>query len=228
MSNIILDECKVWKSYLLMKEWFPRMSDGKEAFFKELALTCPYFDPEVQSINGLYVDMLWDKVLFSITESDTYAITYKGVFKFLDNKHEAITFIKQINDNEKIQIGENTIKENIQLHRDVGITASLPSTYTKDEKSFKKYLVKGLLIDRLKILHDLDIKYPNQENNTQKEDDFEYIKIKRALNRNEIGLRSNGGKQLISFLFGDDFSTINTHQQNINILQILIEEERHF
>jgi hypothetical protein len=86
----------VWKSYLQMKEWFPRMSDGKEAFFRDLALACPTFDPEVQSVNGLYVDILWDKVLFSITESDDYAITYKGVFKFLEDKHEAITYIKQI------------------------------------------------------------------------------------------------------------------------------------
>ena len=70
---------------------------------------------------------------------------------------------------EKIQISENAIiKEGIKLQRDVGVTAFLPSAYTKDEKSFKKDLVRGLLIDRLKILHDFEIKYPNQEDNTQK------------------------------------------------------------
>lgn len=80
-----MTEGLIWKNYQTIKQYFPSITLEKETFIKELSLLLPEVDVDIQSMDGLYIDILWNNVIFSITDKDNYAITYDGKFSFFKN-----------------------------------------------------------------------------------------------------------------------------------------------
>lgn len=85
----------ILQGYQNLKCHYPNISVMKEEFFQSLSKCLPSEDPEIQSSDGLVVDVLWDKVIISITENDALSITANGAFKYFECCLEAIDFIKK-------------------------------------------------------------------------------------------------------------------------------------
>jgi hypothetical protein len=84
----------IWKSYQIMKQHFPNISPNKEEFFKKLCENLPIeSDPEIQSCDGLYIDVLWESLTLSITIDDKYSITCEEEFEYFDNSGESLDYI---------------------------------------------------------------------------------------------------------------------------------------
>lgn len=83
----------IWKSYQLIKQYFP--NSYMDDFFKQLSMLSES-DPEVQSCDGLYIDVMWENLTLSIADH-SYSISHKE-FHYFDNATDALDYIKMIDD----------------------------------------------------------------------------------------------------------------------------------
>lgn len=83
----------IWKSYQLIKQHFP--NSCMDDFFKQLSILSKS-DPEIQSCDGLYIDVMWENLTLSITDN-SYSISHEE-FHYFDNATDALDYIKMIHD----------------------------------------------------------------------------------------------------------------------------------
>ena len=77
-----------------MKKHFPLISQKKEDFFRALSALLPQENPEIQSLDGEYIDILWSEDFFlSITPKDTFSVTCEGEFHYFIRSEEMINYL---------------------------------------------------------------------------------------------------------------------------------------
>lgn len=81
----------IWQSYQMIKQDFPNISINVENFIKQLSIHSQS-DPEIQSCDGINIDVLWDNLILSIVD-DHYAISIKENFEYFDTANEALDYI---------------------------------------------------------------------------------------------------------------------------------------
>lgn len=115
----------IWQSYQLIKHDFPWLSVKKEAFFRLLSEKLPTEDPEIQTSNGLDVDIIWDHTTLSLTPVDSLCMNINGTYKFhyFENCLEYVSFVigaLVINSDYKIKVVEDKQPELIVYNDDNG------------------------------------------------------------------------------------------------------------
>lgn len=79
-----LNTC-ILEGFQNLKQHFPNISSNKEVFFENLSMLLPDEDPEIQSADGVFVDVMWDRVIISITKEDALSISANGEFEYFDS-----------------------------------------------------------------------------------------------------------------------------------------------
>lgn len=82
----------IWKSYQIIKQHFPCISAHKEKFFQQLSVLLSDSDPEIQSCDGLYIDVLWGNLTLSVAE-DMYSISHKEEFQYFERSSDALEYV---------------------------------------------------------------------------------------------------------------------------------------
>ena len=81
---------KIWEGYQILKQHFPNISINVESFFEQLSRSSS--DPEIQSNDGIHIDVLWDNLILSISD-DRYAVSTEKEFEYFDTSIEAVDYI---------------------------------------------------------------------------------------------------------------------------------------
>lgn len=86
----------IWAGYQNIKSYFPNVSVVKENFFRHLSSELPAAEnPEIQSYDGEYIDILWDDLVVSVTDCDGLsASTSSENIRYFDSCIDALEFIK--------------------------------------------------------------------------------------------------------------------------------------
>ena len=87
----------IWQGYQSLKQHFPELSKEKDAFFRLLSEALPQEDPEIQSHDGLSVDILWEKITVSITAGNTVSCSSTpsvDKIQYFQHSLDSIEFIK--------------------------------------------------------------------------------------------------------------------------------------
>ena len=72
------------------------MSAKKDVFFRALSADLPDQDPEIQSCDGLFVDILWKNFVISMTDRDAFSVSgTQGslAFAYFEHYIDVIAFI---------------------------------------------------------------------------------------------------------------------------------------
>jgi hypothetical protein len=89
MSNL-------WRGFCQIKEYFPFITEKKEDFFRALSQRFPLEDPEIQSFDGEYIDVLWSEdFFFSITPEDNFSVTRRGMFHYFLSSEEMMYYLDE-------------------------------------------------------------------------------------------------------------------------------------
>ena len=73
------------------------MTENKKSFFRLLDEKFPNQDPDIQSMDGFNLDIIWgDSFFVTINETDHYAITYHGTFHYFTESSSLLTYMGSI------------------------------------------------------------------------------------------------------------------------------------
>ena len=86
------ENSSIWKSYQILKQHFPDISAHKEKFFQQLSMLLSDSDPEIQSCDGLYIDVLWENLTLIIAD-DMYSISHKEEFQYFETSSDALDYV---------------------------------------------------------------------------------------------------------------------------------------
>jgi hypothetical protein len=92
----------IWNSYQIMKQHFPSITASKDDIFTQLSLALPNSDPEIQSFDGLCIDVLWENLTVSITDFDTFSVTNGEEFNYFERLADFLTYISSVLVNENV------------------------------------------------------------------------------------------------------------------------------
>lgn len=87
----------IWKGYEMIKSYYP-MTAEKDGIIQELSIHFPNADPEIQSSDGLFIDILWHHIILSITDDNHFSISTKNQFIYFENINVVIEYIKHVNE----------------------------------------------------------------------------------------------------------------------------------
>lgn len=94
-SGSAWESTPIWAGYQHLKGHFPNINATKENFFRLLAVQLPTENPEIQSCDGQYIDILWDNLVVSLTDSDALSVTSNGEFQYFDNCFDSIEYFEK-------------------------------------------------------------------------------------------------------------------------------------
>ena len=82
----------IWEGYLIMKHHFPLIREDVEEFFRQLAKKLPGSEPEIQSFDGISIDVLWENHTLSIIDGN-YTITSNRKFRYFEQSSDALRYL---------------------------------------------------------------------------------------------------------------------------------------
>lgn len=95
-NKAVYQDTPIWRGYQHLKLHFAGLSTEKETFFRLLAQQLPLEEPEIQSSDGLFIDILWTNISVSITETDSLSFSADelALFAYFEKCSDSIPFIR--------------------------------------------------------------------------------------------------------------------------------------